>query len=328
MHTTGVLAQPGEEERMSQWRWYHWLVTVGSLSVLGAMIWQGVQFAGVPDPLTGGLDAHAVVLNTSLIVFREGLEAILVLAAITASFVGAQAALRRPVLVGASWAFGASIVTWFIVVAIMNHINAPALHLQAATGLLAIVVLLIIMNWFFHNVYWTGWIAHHNQRKRELLNDQMRNTGALWGFVLLGFTAVYREGFEVVLFLQHVRLNMGTATVIQGVLIGLFFTGVIGGLTFLTNHKLPYKRLLIITGLLLAMVLVVMVGEEVQEMQLAGWLTTSPLDIAIPGWLGMWFAIFPNIEGLIAQVMALVLVIGSYIVSRTLVWRQHNASHA
>lgn len=322
-----VLAQYDEEGSMTKWHWYHWLVTAGSVGVLGALIWQGIRFAGVPDPLAGGLDAHAVVLNTSLIVFREGLEAILVLAAITASFVGAQSALRRPVLVGASWAFGASIVTWFIVVAIMNQINAPALHLQAATGLLAIVVLLVIMNWFFHNVYWTGWIAHHNQRKRELLNTQMRNTGALWGFVLLGFTAVYREGFEVVLFLQHVRLNMGTSTVIQGVLIGLFFTGIIGGLTFLTNHKLPYKRLLIITGLLLAMVLVVMVGEEVQEMQLAGWLTTSPLNISIPGWLGMWFAVFPNIEGLIAQTVALGLVIGSYIVSRTLVWRQTNASH-
>ncbi len=313
---------------MSQWRWYHWLVAFGSFSVLGVMIWQGMQFAGVPDPLTNGLEPHAVVLNTSLIVFREGLEAILVLAAITASFVGAQSALRRPVLQGAGWALVASILTWFIVVAVMNQINAPALHIQAATGLLAIVVLLVIMNWFFHNVYWTGWIAHHNQRKRALLDDHARNTGALWGFVLLGFSAVYREGFEVVLFLQHVRLNMGTATVMEGVLIGLFFTGVIGGLTFLTNHKLPYKRLLIITGLLLALVLVVMVGEEVQEMQLAGWLSTSQLDIALPGWLGMWFAVFPNIEGLTAQLFALLLVIGSYVVSRALVWRQHNASHA
>lgn len=313
---------------MSTWRWYHWVVAVGSLIVLSVLIWQGIRFEGVPDPLTNGIDANAVILNTSLIVFREGLEAILILAAITASFVGAQATLRRPVLIGASWAFGASIVTWFVIVAIMNHINAPALHIQAATGLLAIVVLLIIMNWFFHNVYWTGWIAHHNQRKRALLDKKTQNTGALWGFMLLGFSAVYREGFEIVLFLQHVRLSMGTATVLQGVLIGLLFTGIIGGVTFLTNHKLPYKRLLIITGLLLAMVLVVMVGEEVQEMQQAGWLATNQLDIAIPGWLGMWFAIFPNAEGLIAQAIALILVVGSYGASRLMVWRQRSTAHA
>lgn len=314
---------------MATWRWYHWATAVGSLVVLSILVWQGIRFEGVPDPLASGLDTNAVILNTSIIVFREGLEAILILAAITASFVGAHTALRRPVLIGASWAFGASIVTWFIVVAVMNRINAPALHIQAATGLLAIIVLLIIMNWFLHNVYWTGWIAHHNQRKRALLDEQVHTTGALWGFIFLGFSAVYREGFEVVLFLQHVRLSMGTTTVIQGVLIGLFCTGVIGGLTFLTNHKLPYKRLLIITGGLLAIVLVVMVGEEVQEMQQAGWLSTSTLDVAIPGWLGMWFAIFPNIEGLVAQAGAFFIVVGSYIVSRMIVMRQqHHGHHA
>lgn len=71
----------------------------------------------------------------------------------------------------------------------------------------------------------------------------------------------------------------------------------IGGLTFLTNHKLPYKRLLIITRLLLAMVLVVMVGKKVQEMQQAGWLHTSALNRAIPDWLGMRFAYSPMSKG-------------------------------
>lgn len=53
--------------------------------------------------------------------------------------------------------------------AIYPDVNAPELDIQAATGLLAIVVLLVIMNWFFHKVYWAGWIAHHNNRKRRIL---------------------------------------------------------------------------------------------------------------------------------------------------------------
>ena len=299
------------------------MLGIGLLSVVGAMIWQALVAGGVPDPGAASLDANAVILNTSLIVFREGLEAILVLAAITASFIGAQAHLRKAVFQGAGWAFLASITTWFVVTSIIDAIDAPMLHIQAATGLLAIVVLLVIMNWFFHNIYWTGWITHHNQRKRALLSSG-KNT--LLGMVLLGFSAVYREGFEIVLFLQHIRLNMGTPTVIGGVLIGLAFTVVIGVVTFLTKHKLQYKRLLIVTGLMLAMVLVVMVGEEVQEMQQAGWLAVHAVDIAIPDWVGMWFAVFPNIEGLVAQGIALVLVIGSYIVSRTLVWRSHRVA--
>ena len=70
--------------------------------------------------------------------------------------------------------------------------------------------------------------------------------------------------------------------------------------------------MLILTGVMLGAVLVVMVGEEVQEMQLAGWLTTTNLPFTIPDWLGLWFAVFANVEGLVAQVLAVVFVLGSY----------------
>jgi high-affinity iron transporter len=72
--------------------------------------------------------------------------------------------------------------------------------------------------------------------------------------------------------------------------------------------------MLIATGVLLGVVLVVMVGEEVQEMQLASWLPTTEVGVSLPEWLGTWFAIFPNVEGLVAQAGAALVVIGSYLV--------------
>jgi high-affinity iron transporter len=57
----------------------------------------------------------------------------------------------------------------------------------------------------------------------------------------------------------------------------------------------------------------VMVGESAQEMQQAGWLTTTPLDLPVPAWLGVWFAVFPTAESLTAQAAAVVLVMGSYV---------------
>ena len=57
--------------------------------------------------------------------------------------------------------------------------------------------------------------------------------------------------------------------------------------------------MLITTGILLGVVLLVMVGEQAQEMQLAKWLPTTPipaLEGVIPGWMGMWFAVFPTVE--------------------------------
>ncbi len=69
------------------------------------------------------------------------------------------------------------------------------------------------MNWFFHKVYWTKWIAHHHTRRRVLIGGA---AGQMLGLVILGFTSVFREGGETVLFLQASVLDAGTAVVIQG----------------------------------------------------------------------------------------------------------------
>jgi high-affinity iron transporter len=58
-----------------------------------------------------------------------------------------------------------------------------------------------------------------------------------------------------------------------------------------------------------------MVGESVQELQLAGWLPTHSLGITFPGWTGLWLAFFPTVEGVLAQLLAAGLVVGSYFVA-------------
>ncbi|HEX5583531.1 FTR1 family iron permease [Gaiella sp.] len=280
---------------------------------IGALTWKAVASpAGVQDPTADASLSHgAVVVDSALLVFREGLEAVLVLAAFTASFVGARRALRRPVAGGAAVALGASVLTWFAAIWIIGMLGGPGLDVQAATGLLAVAVLLVVMNWFFHKVYWTGWISAHNRRRRSLL-DEGGGSKLVLGLALLGFTAVYREGFEVVLFLQNLRIEHGSLTVLEGVGLGTALTAVVGVLTFAFQSRLPYRRMLVATGILLGFVLLVMVGESVQEMQLAGWLPVHTLGVTFPGFVGLWFAVFPTVEGIVAQVIAAGLVIGSY----------------
>ena len=147
------------------------LLVMLSLMVAAVLIWQAVTAGGNPDPLTEGISPSAAVMNTGIVVFREGLEAVLVLAALTASMVRRRQDSWKPIATGAFLAVVASLATWFAVVTFIDSINAPLLHLQAATGLLAIVVLLVIMNWFFHKLYWTGWIGLHERRKRAVLEQ-------------------------------------------------------------------------------------------------------------------------------------------------------------
>jgi len=80
----------------------------------------------------------SVVLNSALLVFREGLEAVLIVAAITASFLGADREKRRPVGIGVGIGVLASVATWFAAAWILGQLGGPGLDIQAATGLLAV----------------------------------------------------------------------------------------------------------------------------------------------------------------------------------------------
>ena len=271
------------------------------------------------------LGRTTVVIDSAILVFREGLETILVLAAITASFRGANQLYRKPVAAGGALALGAGVATWFGVVWFIGRFHASEFTIQAATGIPAIIVLLLVMNWFFHKVYWTGWISHHNKRRRGLLgaDAETNRRRMLLGLALLGFTSIYRESFEIVIFLQSLREIYGAGVVLEGVVIGLLFTAAVGVLTFTLHARLPYKKLLIITGVMLLVVLLVQVGEQVNEMQLAGWIPTTTISwLHIPGWMGTWMSLFNNWETFLGQFLALVIVVGSYLAAEYLrVWR-------
>ena len=251
-----------------------------------------------------------IVFNAAMIVFREGLEAVLIFAAVTASFQGANATRRRPVILGAACAFGAAVVTWFVVQAALDAAASLGPRLEAITGFLAIVVLLLVLNWFVHKVYWSEWIGRHHRRRRTLL--ARAGFGATIGLVALGFTSVYREGFEVVLFLQTLQLQDGTGTVLEGVGLGLILTAVVGVLTFWLHAKLPYRRMLILTGVLVGVVLVVMIGGTALSFVELGWLPRHDTPFTVPAWLGAWFEIYAVWETLAAQVLAAAFVVGSY----------------
>src|SRR3989449_8493510 len=300
-------------------------IVVAALCVVAMLVWQGVTAHGAPDPTRPDTSSTVAFLDIGILVFREGLECLLVLAAITASMTGAKRVHRQPVALGAGLAFVASLITWVIAVRIVGSLgdNMSALDLQAATGLLAVIVLLVIMNWFFHKIYWGGWIRAHNRRRKALLENARGAEISQWrlwfGLVLLGFTSLYREGFEVVLFLQSYNLRLGGGVVLKGALLGLMLTGIVAVLTFGLQQRLPYRKMLITTGILLGVVLLVMVGEQAQEMQLAHWISTTPIHWLaglIPRWMGMWFAVFPTYETIAAQLIAAVLVVGSYYAAR------------
>ena len=160
-------------------------------------------------------------------------------------------------------------LTWLLAHGILQSLARYGEKLEAVVSVIAIGILLLIMNWFFHKTYWTSWLTKFHSQKRKLLGQE----AGLWlGLVTLGFTSVYREGFEIVLFLQALVLEGGVAVVLIGVLIALAAVVLVGALVFRLQKNLPYMKILIITGVMIGSVLLQMVGSTVHIMQVVGWL--------------------------------------------------------
>ncbi len=269
------------------------------------------QLDAAQEALSGESAPFAVALNAALIVFREGLEAVVILAALLASMVGANRVYRRPMAWGVVLAFLATALTWWLAQQVLTTFSAYGERLEAVVSVIAVAVLLLITNWFFHRVYWKGWMANFHARKKALIGGV--TMGPMVGFVLLGFSSVYREGFETVLFLQALVLESSVWRVLEGVALGMAGVLVVGYMTFRLQSRLPYKRLLVATGVLIGAVLLVMVGNTVHAMQIAGWMPVHPIrSLTLPYWLGLWFGTYPTWEGFALQFAAATFVIGSY----------------
>ena len=283
------------------------------------------ELAAAQAALVGNNAPVSVASNAAIIVFREGLEAVLILASLMGSLkIGEQRRFRRPLWWGVVGALLASALTWLLARGLLSSLARYGERLEAIVSLIAIGVLLLITNWFFHKIYWNGWIANFHTKKRQLIGGAV---GQWLGLALLGFTSIYREGFETVLFLQALVLEAGAGVVLSGVALGLGGTLLVGFIVFALQSKLPYKKMLIVTGVMIGVVLLQMVGNTVHVMQVVGWLSIHPIRwMVLPYWTGMWFGFYATWEGIGLQIGAAAFVIGSYLLAEHVQHRQAKQS--
>jgi high-affinity iron transporter len=247
--------------------------------------------------------ASAVVTNSAIVVFREGLEAALILAALAATFAAGGRAWRRPLAIGMLAAVPATVATWFVATQLVSSLSGFGLAVEALLDLAALVVLVIILAWFFRRFCWTRFVAGQHARHRRLLGLG-RSAGPALAVGLLGFTAIYREGFETVVYLQALRIDAGTGTVLQGVVLGLILTGVLALLMLRLRRRLPYRAIVVAAASGIAVLTVILTGQATRAAQAAGWIGVDPLGVHVPAWMGQWLGLYPATQTLVAQALA------------------------
>ncbi len=247
-----------------------------------------------------GLSPMAATISAVFIVAREGLEAVVILAALLAGLRGAEnAGIRRRISAGAWLALAVTAVVFAASRTLLQGLSHYGETLEAVISIVAVAVLLIVTNWVFHKYYWTGW----NARLRELSKAAQRQQETRWesmALVGVGFMTIFREGFETTLFMQSLILEAGMRPVLLGLGLGGVFIAAVGFAVFSIGAKLPYRKMLVVTGVLVIFVLFTFLGSTVRLFQTVGWLPVHPVPgLELPSWMGVWLGLYPTWEGLL-----------------------------
>jgi high-affinity iron transporter len=266
---------------------------------------------------TAHLSPVTTFTSALVILLREGLEAILVLAALVTTLVkaGRRDALR---LVHVGWiaALAAGALTWVAASYLVTVSGASREVTEGLTALIAAVMLLYVGFWMHRHAHAARWKAFIETRVAAALSRRTR-----WALASVAFLAVYREAFETVLFYQALwieagpagRLAVGGGVAVAGVALALLAWSILK-----VGLRLPVGWFFGAGSLLMAVLAVVLAGKGIAALQHAGVLAVGPLDLpAIPS-LGL----YPTWQGVLTQVAVVLLIGGAAAYSR---WRERDA---
>ena len=243
-----------------------------------------------------GYSGYYAFVNSALIIFREGLEAALILATIIGMLrvMGAPEAIRY-IHLGWILALVCGGLTW---IATQTVLTLSGRHRESMEGFISVFAAVTL----FYVGYWLH-TRSEVKRWHEFIQQKVQSglsTRRVLGLTGISFFAVYREAFEVVLFYQALWMQneANRGSILWGLAVGL---GLLGAATFAIlklGLKLPLKYFLSATGTLLYVVAFIFAGNGIKELQAAQWVSTTPVNVpvAIPT-----LGIYPTVETLAAQ---------------------------
>lgn len=258
-----------------------------------------------------GLGAPAIVTAQSfLILFREGFEVVLLLAVLLGYLEAAKAGqYMRPILGGVGLAVVATVITVLLMPTLFSLLPVGREVLEAITALLAVVVLFYVSFWLIARLEHKRWLEFVKARMWRAVS-----LGSAASLVLVGFTAVYREGFETALFYQAL-LTFGTglgAYIALGIGLGVVALAVVVYGMFRLGRKMPIKVFMNTAVAFVMVTSIAFLGNAVHTLQsadvvpytvLAGW---PRLPIFLAEATGYW----PTLQVVVAQLALTAVYIG------------------
>lgn len=260
-----------------------------------------------------GLSAPAVVAGQSfMIIFREGLEAVLLLSALLGYLEAAKASqYRKPIMTGMAAAVVATVVTFVLLRAVLSALPFGREVLEAVVAIAAVAVLFYVSFWLIARLEQKRWLEFLRTRVWSAVS-----AGSTTALMLVGFTAIYREGFETALFYQAlVTFGHGLAPwIMLGLALGLVALAIVSYAIFKLGRRIPIKTFLTTAVALLMATSVAFLGNAVRSLQEADVLRLTTLHgwPRAPIFLAQAVGYWPSVQTIVAQaVLAAVYLSGA-----------------
>lgn len=234
-----------------------------------------------------------------IIIVREGFEAILIIGAIIAYLVVSKNENHvKTVYAGAVAAVIASLLTAFLFEQVFLAGKGQKEFLEGFTILFAAIVLLFVTNWMLSKVEAMRWQKYIKGKVQEAVSKS--NPFAL---ALVSFFAVYREGFETVLFFKALMLSSAAVgEIFAGFLVGAIILVVVFFATIKIGLKLPVNIFFLSTSVLLFFFAFSFAGSGIHELQEAGLLNETGFGVVPKIKL---LGLYPTFETIFVQLLVL-----------------------
>ena len=252
-----------------------------------------------------------VLLQSFFILLREGFEAMLVIMALVTYLRRTNPEKVRIIWYGVYLALIASFATAYLITSVYEVSGEAQEALEGVTMLLAAAVLFYVSYWLISKSESTKWQKYINTKI-----DFAVEKGSAYTLALAAFLAVYREGAETVLFYQALALGASgqSMALVSGFALASVSLIILFFIMRSATMRLPMGLFFSVTAILLYYLAFVFVGKGILELQLAHWVSSTPIESMISiEFLG----IFPTIEGVISQLVFLLpLPIAYWVLSR------------
>jgi high-affinity iron transporter len=261
------------------------------------------DFESARQALKPSEGAWALVVQSAMIILREGFEVVLIVGALLAYVVkSGNAKMRRPILLGALAGVVLSLISAYVLVVLLRVSGAASELIEGIAMLLATAVLFSVSYWLISKAEADKWQRYIQGKVKVAL--ARGSSVALAG---AAFLAVYREGVETVLFYHALLVSAGTFHVVAaGFVIGLILLALLYVAFMRLGMKIPLRQFFLGTSFLLYYLAFVFAGKGVRELQEAGVFGVTLLE----GFPTIdFFGIYPTVETLVAQGILLVCLV-------------------